>query len=115
GNTLLHSAATSGKQDICELIVEEGKAKVDSRDSKGWTPLMVAAFYGHKKLCVYLRSKGADALLMNAYHKSCIDVARDDEIKEVPRAPDAGRREGTASSSLNTRSLLKVLGCTPHA
>jgi len=83
GNTLLHSAATSGKQDICELIVEEGKAKVDSRDSKGWTPLMVAAFYGHKKLCIYLRSKGADPLLMNAYHKSCIDVAKDDEIKEV--------------------------------
>jgi len=99
GNTLLHSAATSGKQDICELIVEEGKAKVDSRDSKGWTPLMVAAFYGHKKLCVYLRSKGADALLMNAYHKSCIDVARDDEIKEVLLAEQTAEGPGGGGGS----------------
>ena len=34
-----------------------------------WTPLMIAAFHGNKKICVYLVEKKADPTLMNAYKK----------------------------------------------
>merc|ERR1712232_1357274 len=118
GMTLLHVAVELNKQEIVELLTnEENKAQIDPRDGKGWTPLMIAAFRGHKKICVYLMEKGADPELMNAHHKSCIDCSKDDEIKQLLlekvntaeqlQPPRQKRRRMTARRRRRARQKLK--------
>ena len=50
GWTPLHSAAKSGHEKICKLLIEKTNNK-NHADKKGRTPLHIAAFYGHFKAC----------------------------------------------------------------
>merc|ERR1712194_653187 len=84
GNGLLHIAAWHGKLDICEFLMgEEVKIQLEGRDNKGWTPLQIAAFHGNRKVCELLCKNGANPETVNSYRKSAIDLAKDDEVKEV--------------------------------
>eukprot|EP00397_Hematodinium_sp_SG-2012_P017414 GEMP01017805.1.p1 GENE.GEMP01017805.1~~GEMP01017805.1.p1 ORF type:complete len:551 (+),score=149.73 GEMP01017805.1:560-2212(+) len=83
GNSVLHMAAWNARLEICELLMDEYALKVDVRDQKGWTPLQLASFYGHKKIITFLLSRGADRELRNAYNKNAIDLSKDVEVKEV--------------------------------
>lgn len=98
GNSILHVAATHGRLEVVQMLLEEYGLAVNPRDSKGWTPIAVAAFHGHKKLCQFLMSKKADPQIANAYRKDAFDVAKDDEIKEVLTA-GVDRTEAAPSSS----------------
>jgi ankyrin repeat protein len=57
----LHTAAAADQVAVAALLIERG-AKVDARDSKGRTPLIVAASYGHAQLAELLLESGADPL-----------------------------------------------------
>eukprot|EP00747_Dinoflagellata_sp_TGD_P185938 gnl/TRDRNA2_/TRDRNA2_42733_c0_seq1.p1 gnl/TRDRNA2_/TRDRNA2_42733_c0~~gnl/TRDRNA2_/TRDRNA2_42733_c0_seq1.p1 ORF type:complete len:563 (-),score=162.67 gnl/TRDRNA2_/TRDRNA2_42733_c0_seq1:114-1802(-) len=83
GNTLLHIAAEHGRHEVIASLIEEFKMDVNLRDSKGWTPVAIAAFRGHKKACQELMMRKAQPDIQNAYRKSAIDVAQDDEIRQV--------------------------------
>mmetsp|Transcript_17689 Transcript_17689/g.40998 ORF Transcript_17689/g.40998 Transcript_17689/m.40998 type:complete len:558 (-) Transcript_17689:67-1740(-) len=83
GNSLLHAAASHNRAEICALLIDEAKAEVNSRDAKGWTPLMVGAFVDGKKACTELLARKADPAMENAYRKSSFDLAKTDEIKEL--------------------------------
>ena len=41
GCTPLHRAASTGKSELCELLIEEG-ADIDSEDRAGQTPILAA-------------------------------------------------------------------------
>lgn len=49
GGTPLHRAASMGKSEMCELLIEEG-AEVDSVDKAGQTPLMTAVICCNKEV-----------------------------------------------------------------
>ncbi|CAD7928023.1 unnamed protein product [Amoebophrya sp. A120] len=83
GNTALHLAAWKDRMEVCVYLLDEANAQVDARDSKGWTPLQIASFHGNRKGCELLLSKKANPELLNAYRKSAIDLAKDDEVKAV--------------------------------
>jgi ankyrin repeat protein len=52
-------AAEAGNREACAWFVKAG-FDVDSRDTRDWTPLMVAAFYGREQLALMLMEYGAD-------------------------------------------------------
>ncbi len=52
-------AAEAGNRDVCSKFVQAG-FNVDSRDSRDWTPLMIAAFHGREQLALMLLEYGAD-------------------------------------------------------
>lgn len=49
GCTPLHRAASTGKSDLCEFLIEEG-AEVESVDKAGETPLMTAVICENQKV-----------------------------------------------------------------
>ena len=59
--TALHFAAASGAEDAVLELVRAG-AKVEAADSRGWTPLHVAAKVGHRAVVVFLLLKGSQTL-----------------------------------------------------
>jgi hypothetical protein len=59
-NEALVAASADGNQDTCKLLISENGADVNYRDYYGKTPIGVAAFYGHKVVCDYLKEMGAD-------------------------------------------------------
>ncbi len=56
--------------------------KVNLPDLSGKTPLMIAAYYGHKEIVEWLLALGADPYLRNPEGKSSIDLARDNDHHE---------------------------------
>ena len=48
----MHRAASTGKSDLCELLIEEG-AEVDTIDRTGQTPLMNAVICYNKEVCLF--------------------------------------------------------------
>ena len=95
GLTPLHYAASSGHNDIVELLIERG-ANVNATDSgKGATPLDYAHWRDHEEVIETLNAhnaqreheKGAKGI----DHSSLIhDAALDGDIDEVQRQLDAG-------------------------
>ena len=84
GDSLLLAAAYAGRKELFDLILEKGAgvslfeasaagladraleqievdpAMVNSHSHDGWTPLHLAAFFGHKEVAQILLSRGAD-------------------------------------------------------
>jgi len=106
GNTMLHIAAEHDRIECVIMLIEEMKMDPNIREAKGWTPVAIAAFRGHKKLCQELMSRRGDPEIQNAYRKDAFDVAQDDEIKQClkvcldgPRPVALDNAAGGASSS----------------
>ncbi len=53
-------ACSAGRLDSARALVEGGKAKLESKDASGATPMGVAASCGDQTMTLYLLSKGAD-------------------------------------------------------
>lgn len=61
--TALHVAAASGRDAAVRAVASAPGANVDVADTRGWTPLHVAANAGHRGAVVFLLLKGANAQL----------------------------------------------------
>ena len=72
--TLLHSAAEGGDMSIIEIILSDG-IEVDSKDSFGATPLMIAAAKCKKQAVDFLLSKGADPSLTTNAGRNLLHAA----------------------------------------
>merc|ERR1719277_2782640 len=88
------------------MLLDEMKVGANLRDAKGWTPVAVAAFRGHKKVCQALVDRRGNPEIQNAYRKSAFDVAQDDEIVEVlKRAMDQPQRVLAGSGAAAAKGL----------
>jgi ankyrin repeat protein len=56
----LYEACAAGEYDRIERLLDDAPASVNSYSSDGWTPLHLAAFFGHAKITEMLLSRGAD-------------------------------------------------------
>lgn len=59
-SSMLFQAAEDGDTDMIRYLVQTQKADVHARDSRGWTPLMCAAFRGRAEAVSLLAELGAD-------------------------------------------------------
>lgn len=65
GQTALYIACRGGHTEAAQVLLEEGKAPVDSAALTGWTPLMASAHKGHKELVHLLLRHGANVHKMD--------------------------------------------------
>ena len=76
GSTALTIACVYGSYEAAEALCAHG-AELDTRDNGGqYTPLILAAWQGHPKICAMLLALGADPSLKNKVGKTALDRAR---------------------------------------
>jgi ankyrin repeat protein len=57
GETALTAACTFGQKSICELLIEKGKASIETLNSKSWSPLICSVKSGVWEIAEYLLNK----------------------------------------------------------
>ncbi|MED6189390.1 hypothetical protein PIB30_095580, partial [Stylosanthes scabra] len=73
----LHRAARYGDIDIVQKLLREGNYDVNSFDSQGYTPLMLAAKACRADMCKILISFGAKCEVENERHETALSLARE--------------------------------------
>ena len=71
----LHYAATGGRLDVMELLLENN-AFIDAESPNGTTPLMMAAMYGSPQAVKLLLDAGADVAMVNKLGLTALDFAK---------------------------------------
>src|SRR5262249_21771008 len=56
----LFEASAAGEIERVERLVDDDAAPVNAHSAAGWTPLRLAAFFGHTKIAEALLARGAD-------------------------------------------------------
>ncbi|PMD42284.1 ankyrin [Hyaloscypha variabilis F] len=74
-NSLIFEFCKLGNIDGVRLLLDKGEASTWDTNSKGRTPLHVAAAHGHPRLCKVLLEVGADAEARDDTAKSCFNIA----------------------------------------
>uniref|UniRef100_A0A1I8AUX0 ANK_REP_REGION domain-containing protein n=1 Tax=Steinernema glaseri TaxID=37863 RepID=A0A1I8AUX0_9BILA len=82
GVTALHQAVIDDKYDIVRFLVEHG-ADINIQDNEGWTPLHAAVCCANVEILEYLCVKGADLTIVNSDRELPIDLAKDEECKQL--------------------------------
>jgi len=78
----LHSAAQEGHLACATMLIGRSEnqkmspAEIDARDSKGRTPLFMAARFGHRYCCAALLAAGADPAAAMLLGLTALDVAK---------------------------------------
>lgn len=54
------TAAALGRTDQLEVLIDRGEVAPGARSPDGWTPLHLAAFFGHRDTAAMLLDRGAD-------------------------------------------------------
>ncbi|XP_067670056.1 serine/threonine-protein phosphatase 6 regulatory ankyrin repeat subunit A-like [Haliotis asinina] len=77
GDNILHHACLGGYLDIVKYILQEQIVDINSRGKYGRTPVMKAAWGGHKRVLNLLVDKGGDISMLdnesdNIIHVACI-------------------------------------------
>ena len=84
-NTVLHTASMGGNINIISKLLQMKKYDIDAKGSNLWTPVMVAAYFGHVQMFKLLASKNSNMTLKdhidcNILHIACqggnVDIVR---------------------------------------
>lgn len=114
GRTVLHHAAGAGEIDIVKRLLNSGcKDLLESKDETGSTPLILAAYFGHAKMCALLLQAGADPSATDTYGKNALHHAAfkgKTEVLEVLREQPASQT-GSAGSAAEPKSGDDEGGC----
>jgi len=100
GWTPLHYAASAGKADIVQMLLDQS-AYIDAESPNGTTPLMMAARYGSFEALKLLLTEGADIRLKNQQGLSALDFAVEGQ------RPDAQKLIESSLKPVSTLSLPK--------
>ncbi len=73
-------AGTADMDEIIKLLIERG-ARLDDRDNRGRTALMIAAAVGHAAAAELLISRGADTAARDKQGKSAGDLTSNEELR----------------------------------
>lgn len=79
---LLKLAIRAGILPVLRLRIKQGM-NVDATDSEGRTPLILAAFHGHAKICQFLLESGADPRVCDKNGDDALSVAQSANNTEV--------------------------------
>lgn len=71
----MHIASAKGLIDVAKVLIKKGLNPGQKTD-KNWTPLHVAARYGHWQLVQYFLSVGVDPDIRNSDGKTALGLAR---------------------------------------
>lgn len=82
GQSLLSLAVVYGHFDCVYKMLKDLSPNVNSKDSKGWTPLMNAAYNGYLRIAKLLLSHDADINMKNDQNMKAVDLATGEEIKK---------------------------------
>ena len=75
GKNCLHIAALMGHLNLCKVLINKHKFKVDMTDDDGWTALHCSAQSGNYELVTYFAELGTDIQLKANYGISCLHIA----------------------------------------
>lgn len=104
----LNLAAVIGDVKICKLLLRHG-AKIDQQDFFKRTPVMDAAFKGHKEAVNLLLAKGADVRLRDNFGKSAWDLAKEGgNSKLLPSLLPSNASKSAENHKNSTRRSLRV-------
>lgn len=82
GLTGLHEAVIAGNFTMVEYLLGKG-ANINCCDNEGWTPLHAAASLNQLDIVKYLLEQGADSTIVNCENLLAIDLARNEQVKNV--------------------------------
>jgi ankyrin repeat protein len=94
----LFEACAAGLADIVQRLVQENPSRVNERSHDGWTPLHLAAFFGHSEIARILLDGGA----------AMLTISNNNEANLPINAAAAGGRNSVVK-------LLVERGCPPDA
>lgn len=83
GQSLLSIACSKGHLDFVTKMLTELNPNVNTKDHKGWTPLMNAAINGHSRICRLLIDNECDVNIKNNMNMRAVDIVKSDEIKQM--------------------------------
>ncbi|XP_071115943.1 ankyrin-1-like [Haliotis cracherodii] len=75
GYNILHLACWGKHVKMVKFVLSLNVVDIDSRGYRRWTPMMVAARRGNRKVVALLLAKGADVSLVDAYNDNILHLA----------------------------------------
>ncbi len=105
----LHEAAALGRLADVGTALDRSPDAVNLLSADGWTPLHLAAFFGHAEIAAMLLDRGADASLYSRafecnlpLHAACAGRTEKVAVVEVliPATPDLDARQGAGWTPL---------------
>ena len=106
----LPEAAATGHARRLKTILGQSRARVNTPNSEGFTPLGLAAFFGHLEAVKVLLESGADVNLRapSRFANTALDAAVAGDHADVVRALLAARADSNARSEGNYTPLHKA-------
>ncbi|HEY4255464.1 MAG TPA: ankyrin repeat domain-containing protein, partial [Chlamydiales bacterium] len=70
----LHLAGIAGRAEVVQLFATD-KRLLEAKDAQGFTPLLSAAYFGHRKACEILRAAGANVKATDSNGQNVLHLA----------------------------------------
>ncbi len=101
-NSALFKAIEEGNETTAKLLLNAGADK-DKVNELGYTPLNIAAFYGHNQIVKLLLDLGADPNKINEYGRAPLYiVARESHIEIMKLLLDSGANKIAVGCYIST-------------
>jgi ankyrin repeat protein len=106
----LHEAAAIGNARRLKTILGQSRARVNAANPEGFTPLGLAAFFGHLDAAKVLLEQGADVNLRESsrFANTALDAAVAGDHPDLVKALLAARGDPNVRSEANYTSLHKA-------